>query len=180
MKKRLLCIIMLTLVVGATCAPLSAPVDTPMPEDIAYQVVKLINVERRDMGLKPFVINDQLVWMAQVRSDDMMDSDYLSHFPPQDHPTLESLTEQLEYNVMRRPVENIALIHIHDGRLDDIAQRAVDNWRGSPGHWRWITSEYYWITGVGVTVENGKVIITQLFWGASSPAGAQAYNREAP
>jgi uncharacterized protein YkwD len=167
---------------GLACAPLYAtmPDSEITPDDVALHVVQLVNAERREMDLQPFLINDQLVWMAQQRSDDMIAAGYVGHLPPPGHPTLEELTEELGYNLMKRPVEIIAQVSTSDGNLDTVAQRAVDAWRESHRHWRWVSSEYYWITGVGVAVDDDEVIITQLLWGAGSPEAAQAHNRPAP
>jgi uncharacterized protein YkwD len=183
MERKYLPIVLITLTAtGLACAPLYAttPASEITPDDVALQVVELVNDERREMDLQPFLINDQLIWMAQVRSDDMVAAGYVGHFPPPGHPTLESLTEGLGYNLMQHPVELIAQVPVSDGNLDTVAQRAVDAWRSSHRHWRWVSSEYYWITGVGITIGDDEVIVTQLLWGAGSPEAAQAHNRPAP
>jgi uncharacterized protein YkwD len=157
MERKYLPIVLIALTaMGLACAPLYAtmPDSEITPDDVALHVVQLVNAERREMDV--------------------------GHLPPPGHPTLEELTEELGYNLMKRPVEIIAQVSTSDGNLDTVAQRAVDAWRESHRHWRWVSSEYYWITGVGVAVDDDEVIITQLLWGAGSPEAAQAHNRPAP
>jgi uncharacterized protein YkwD len=166
-KRRLHLLILVLTLAGLSCAPLYATAPQTTPDDVAIQIIELMNTERQALNLEPFVINDQLNWMAQVRSDDMVASDYAGHHPPDGHPTLSTLTEELGYNRALRPVENIALIPISDGNLCSVAKQAVQAWRDSPGHWQWVTSPHYWITGVGISVADDHVIITQLFWGSS-------------
>lgn len=155
----------------------------PTPEQIADDIVALINLEREAQGLAPLVINEHLTLMAQWRSKDMLAGGYQSHEPPEGHPTLEDFTVLLGYDSMYAPVENIVSMYLVFGqRLDEVYWRAVDGWRASPGHWGWAMSEETTTTGVGVAVGDGYVVITQLFWGTGlfSPSAARKYNCDAP
>ena len=71
MERRYLLII-LAAIVGLSCSPLyaGAPSSPLSPDDVERLIVKLINDERQALNLRPFVLDDQLAWMAQVRSDE--------------------------------------------------------------------------------------------------------------
>ncbi len=157
-------------------------VHQPTPEEIADDIVARINAEREAQGLETLVINEHLTLIAQWRSQDMIEGDYFSHYPPEGHPTLRDLVVNLGYNSALVPIENIVTMQLVYGRrLDDVAERAVDSWRTSPGHWRWAMGRSEELTGVGVIVRDGHIVITQLFWsGGSIPTLARQYNRKSP
>jgi uncharacterized protein YkwD len=156
----------------------------PTPEELAEQIVARINAYRQAGGVEPLIINDYLVQIAVWRSQDMVDGGYVSHTPPEGHPTLDDVCERLGYGRFSKPVENIVTMRLQFGRrLDDVAERAVDSWRSSPGHWGWASSPYSERTGVGVAVGDGYVVITQLFlsrgeW--TTLAETYQHDREAP
>jgi uncharacterized protein YkwD len=151
----------------------------PTPEGIADDVVARINAARASRGIPPLTVNEHLVWMAQARSDDMVQGDYYSHDPPPGHPTLNDLLEELGYQRGFPPVENLVSVPLFMGRLDGVARRSVDAWYDSRGHWLWAMDEYANITGVGVAVGDGYVVITQLFWGGDifTPRAVYQHNR---
>jgi len=154
-------------------------VHQPTPEEVADDIVAQINADREAQGLEPLVVNEHLVLMAQWRSQDMVDGDYVGHDPPDGHPTLADLAARLGYESLHKPVENIVTMRLCLGRLDDVADRAVDSWRNSPDHWRWAIGRGSEMTGVGMAVGDGYVVITQLFWpGFFTPPSARQYNRD--
>jgi uncharacterized protein YkwD len=168
---------------GLACAAVAGTQDRqPTSEEVAYEIVVLVNKERRARGLEPLVINEQLTWMAQRRSQDMIDGDYYSHTPPPGHPTLGDMCEELGYQWIHAPVENIAGGPFDVQRLDLVPEVVMGSWESSPGHWGWIISPYQEMTGVGVAAGDGRIVVTQLFWedAGFTPAGASQYNGEAP
>jgi uncharacterized protein YkwD len=181
--KRLLTLIHFILVGGLLCACVAPPPPQPTPDEIAEEIIVLINAEREALGLESFIVNEQLMMMARWRSQDMVDGDYYSHNPPPGHPSLRDFCEQLGYDTLHAPYENLVYIgRTEDQPLDAVAASTVESWRGSPGHWRMIASPHNEMTGVGVVVESDRVIVTQLFWdgGVTTPMAARQYNRPAP
>jgi uncharacterized protein YkwD len=154
----------------------------PTPEEIAYEIVGLVNKGRRAQGLEPLVINEQLTWMAQRRSQDMIDGEYYSHTPPPGHPTLGDMCEELGYQRLHRPVENLVGGPVDEQHLDQVPEEVLSSWRSSPGRWDWIVDRHQEMTGVGVAIGDGRIVVTQLFWEKAgfTPAGASQYNGEAP
>jgi uncharacterized protein YkwD len=150
----------------------------PTPDEIAEATISRINAERVALGHEPLLVNLQLMQMAQWRSEDMVAGAYYDHQPPEGHPTLYDLSARLGYH--SRPTENLVWVPRTFGRLDNVAERAVSSWKASRSHWRLATSRYERMTGVGVAVGDGYVIITQLFWdgGMSTPEEAWAHNRD--
>jgi uncharacterized protein YkwD len=176
-------IVALTLVGGLACVAVAGAQERqPTPEEIAYEIVVLVNDERRARGLDPLVINEQLTWMAQRRSQDMIDGGYYSHSPPPGHPTLGDMCEELGYQSLHAPVENLVGGPVDEERLDQVPEEVMGSWRSSPGHWDWIVDRHQEMTGVGVAIGDGRIVVTQLFWTGSgfTPAGASRYNGEAP
>jgi uncharacterized protein YkwD len=178
-------LVALTLVGGLACVAVARMQERqPTPEEIAYEIVVLVNDERRALGVEPLVINDHLTLMAQWRSQDMIDGEYYSHDPPPGHPTLGDMCEQLGYQWVNAPVENLVfLASVDEEHLDlTIADQAVVAWKGSPGHWQWAISPETKVTGVGIVIADGGAIATQLFWGEGgfTPSEARQFNREAP
>lgn len=179
--KRLLILINFILVGGLLCACVAPPPSQPTADEIAEDIMVRINAEREALGLEPLIVNEQLMMMAKWRSQDMADGDYYSHTPPEGHPTLADFCKQLGYDSLHAPYENLVYIgRTEDQPLDGVAASAVESWKGSPGHWRLIASPHNEMTGVGVVVENDRVIVTQLFWdgGVTTPGTARQYNRE--
>lgn len=158
----------------SACAP--DVTATAAPDQVAREVIELVNQERVSAGLQPLVVNEELMVLAQQRSADMAEGDYVSHWAPTGHPQLHELTQELGYDLLETPVENI--VHVMTTDLDGVAPRAVDAWRDSPGHWRWTMSEGLSMTGVGVSVGDDGVVVTQLFWGPGvfTPATAHWHN----
>ena len=152
----------------------------PTPEQIADEIVARVNAERVARGWEPLVVNEHLVQISQWRSEDMIAGDYFDHHPPEGHPTLKDLTERMGHDYYLRPVENIVTMDLLYGFYrGDVARKAVDSWRDSPGHWGWLISQDTEMTGVGVAFGDGYVVITQTFWsgGAFTPDDAEQYNR---
>jgi uncharacterized protein YkwD len=154
----------------------------PTEEQVAYEIVELINEERRDLGVEPLLLNDQLTDMAVRRSQDMAAGDYYGHKPPEGHPTLRDMVEEMGYDFTSVPDENLNIGPVFLGRTSYLAEDAVESWKESRVHWRVAMSCGVAMTGVGVVFDDGKVVITQLFWdnGLFAPTEAWNHNHEAP
>jgi uncharacterized protein YkwD len=188
--KRLLTLLSTCILVGGLlCAcvapPSSQPTSPPKStsDEIAEEIIVLINAEREALGLEPFIVNEHLMLMAKWRSQDMVDGGYYSHTPPEGHPTLRDFCERLGYNRMSKPAENLVYIDLLPGHtIDGTAEHTVESWRSSHFHWFRAMSPDNGMTGVGVVVSEDRIIVTQLFWfgGLSTPATAHLHNRETP
>jgi uncharacterized protein YkwD len=144
----------------------------PTPEEIADDIVAQINTEREALGLEPLLVNDHLVQIARWRSEDMVASGYFGHYPPEGHPTLGDLGARLGYGWFIHPVENLVTMRLTFGRRrEDVAERAVDSWRSSRGHWMWLVDPQTKVHGVGVAVGDGYVV------GRHAGKGAPVYPR---
>ena len=152
-------------------------VHQPTPGEIADQVIILVNRERRDLGLEPLLVNDQLIQMARWRCEDMVEAGYYAHDAPFGHPDLYDLAARFGYDT--RPREILASVGTLFGRTDDVAVLVVDSWRHSPSHWDLVISPHNVMTGVAATHDGSQIIVTQLFWngGMFTPDEAWAHNR---
>jgi len=179
--KYILTVIVTVIAVGGLSAAFTfgLHVHQPTPEEIGEDIVARVNAEREALGLNPLLTNDHLTMMAQWRSDDMVDKGYVSHTPPEGSLQLKDLCRGLGYSLFDEPVENIVTMNLVLGRTDDVTERALESWRGSPDHWKWIVSDYNVATGVGVAMGDDYVVITQLFWSRIPRSNPYLHNRAA-
>jgi len=136
--------------------PTPAPVPTAGLSADEQKMINLINEERTSRGLQPLKIDTQLVKLARMKSQDMIDNNYFSHTSP----TYGSPFEMMQdYGVSYKSAgENIA-------GSPDVA-RAHNNLMNSDGHRKNILNSGY--THIGVGIINGGPygkMYTQLFIG---------------
>lgn len=118
------------------------------------EVVRLVNIERANNGLKPLTMNWELSRVARYKSQDMLDKGYFSHTSP---------TYGSPFNMMknfgisyRAAGENIAMGY-------KTPQAVVTGWMNSSGHRANILNSSFTQIGVGY-VANGNYW-TQMFIG---------------
>ena len=118
------------------------------------EVVRLVNEQRVQNGLKPLTENWELSRVARYKSQDMVDNRYFSHTSP----TYGSPFQMIrDFGIsFRRAGENIAY-----GQRTP--QAVVNAWMNSPGHRANILNAAYTQIGVGY-VSNGNYW-TQMFIG---------------
>lgn len=129
-----------------TPTPTPSPTPTPTPEKIltaseaSEEVLRLVNIEREKVGANPLTLNSDLVKVAQVKSDDMVQKKYFSH----QSPTYGSPFDMMnQFGITYRSAgENIAA-----GQISPEA--VVDSWMHSDGHRKNILSTEYDELGVG-------------------------------
>ncbi len=120
-------------------------------DDLAEQVVELVNAERAEAGCGPVRMDHRLTDSAQDHSDDMAENNYLSHTSP-DGTTFDERISAAGYP--RPAAENIAM-----GMAG--AEAVMDAWMDSEGHRRNIVNCE--ITAIGVGVNSDGWYWTQNF-----------------
>ncbi|TVL91573.1 sigma-70 family RNA polymerase sigma factor [Streptomyces sp. SAJ15] len=123
-------------------------------DQLAAQVLELVNVERATAGCSPVRRNDLLVTAAQRHSDDMAARDYFDHTSPDGSDPGDRITAA-GYR-WRTYGENIAA-------GQQTAQSVMDSWMNSPGHRQNILNCDVTEMGVGVNLDSGGPIWTQVF-----------------
>ena len=86
-----------TPVVTPTSAPTPAPTATPKPNllpngvpilsdaerrEKELEVIRLVNIERENVGLKPLTVNEDLCVVARIKTDEMVELKYFAHESP--------------------------------------------------------------------------------------------------
>ncbi|MBX3031386.1 MAG: hypothetical protein KF809_14660 [Chloroflexi bacterium] len=140
-----------TLAAGPTSAELRAA------ESI---VLKRINAQRKDRGLRAIRMDGRIQAVAQARSQDMVDRAYFSHTDPDgklpwDHLKAAGIAYYAAGEIIAANGTN---------PIDAAAVRAVQQWMGSSGHKAQIVSTSFNYAGVGVAVaESGASYWTVVF-----------------
>ena len=120
------------------------------------EVFNLINEKRKENGLSPLVMDDELQNVARVKAQDMVDNNYFSH----NSPTYGTPFEMIKsFGITYKAAgENIAGNSSNTG--------AVNAWMNSEGHRANILSNNYNYTGIAVVKSPvyGKVYV-QMFMG---------------
>lgn len=130
--------------------PEAAPLKT-----LEDEVIRLVNVQRANHGLSALKYNWQAARVARIKSQDMINNNYFSHYSP----VYGSPFKMLEDFGLRfsSAAENIAY-----GQRS--AQEVMNAWMNSPGHRANILSRNVSEIGVGVAKKaNGTLYFTQMF-----------------
>ena len=120
------------------------------------ELLNLINAERKKNGLGELKFDEELLKVARVKAEDLVDNNYFSH----NSPTYGSPFEMMKsFGITYKAAgENIA--------GNSTSQGAVTAWMNSEGHKANILSNAYNYTGIGI-VESPKYgkILVQMFIG---------------
>lgn len=118
------------------------------------EVLRLVNIERANNGLKPLTMNWELSRVARYKSQDMHDKGYFSHTSPTYGSPFDMMTK---FGISYRTAgENIAMGY-------KTPQAVVTGWMNSPGHRANILNGSFTQLGVGY-VASGSYW-TQMFIG---------------
>lgn len=131
--------------------------DVPRSLYLQNEVIRLVNIERAKVGLKPLALDDQLGKVARIKSQDMASTPYFAHTSPR-YGTPAHMVSSFGLK-WRMTGENIA-----SGYFTPAA--VVQGWMNSPGHKRNMLSPRYNHIGVGVAAsykKNGRIYWTQEF-----------------
>lgn len=124
---------------------------------VSYQeiILKKVNIARREKGLKPLKINEELNKIAIVKAKDMAKDEKLSHNSKKFGMTFNLIKKEgIRYSAA---AENIARWH---NTPEFVAKR----WLNSKGHRKNILNPDYDETGIGLAKDkNGKNYWVQLF-----------------
>lgn len=143
------------------------PEPDPEPDTVAGQIEQRIHAEtnayRESQGLGPLTFDDDLAAVAREHSEDMNERDYFDH----DSPEGDDAGDRLDDAGVdcRGWGENIAYEYDSSFSEDDansVADSIVEGWLSSSGHRRNIVGDYD-AEGVGVAIDGGTVMATQLF-----------------
>ncbi|WP_242859298.1 CAP domain-containing protein [Caloramator mitchellensis] len=119
------------------------------------EVVRLVNIERAKAGLKPLKENTYLSKVARIKSQDMINKGYFSHYSP---------TYGSPFNMMKK----FGIKYIAAGENIAMGQRTprevMNAWMASAGHRRNILNPTFTQIGVGVAKSaSGRIYWTQMF-----------------
>ncbi|STO31709.1 uncharacterized protein, YkwD family [Fusobacterium necrogenes] len=124
---------------------------------VSYQeiILKKVNIARREKGLKPLKINEELNKIAIVKAKDMAKDEKLSHNSKKFGMTFNLIKKEgIRYSAA---AENIARWH-------DTPEFVAKRWLNSKGHRKNILNPDYDETGIGLAKDkNGKNYWVQLF-----------------
>ncbi|MBC2856994.1 hypothetical protein H3N56_11175 [Cetobacterium sp. 2A] len=119
-------------------------------------VLKMVNKERRDRGLKPIKLNKKLNKISKIKSDDMYINNYFNHNSPSYGSPFDLMKK---YNIKyRTAAENIA-------KGQDTPEYVVKCWMDSKGHRQNILNPRFEEMGISRD-EYGDNIWTQMFIGS--------------
>lgn len=104
-------------------------------------IIRLTNQERKEKGLKEYIVSDRLMFSAQKKAQDMKRGEYFAHTSP-DGVEFWSFVQQAEYEY-KSVSENIA-----EGYYS--APSVVDAWMNSEGHRKNILSVDFEEMGVAI------------------------------
>jgi uncharacterized protein YkwD len=138
-----------------------APADTQQPLKMSPMESKcydLVNVMRKEKGLKPLVFASDLLAVARKHSEDMGDRNFFEHVNPDGKSPFDRIKAAgIGYDYA---AENIQ----YSQGFDDPASVAADGWRNSPGHYHNIITPELSESAIGSAVmPDGRVYFTQVF-----------------
>ena len=133
------------------------PPATPAAEidlfEYAAEVVRYTNIEREKEGLPPLIQSDELTEAAMIKSQDMVDNNYVGH----DSPVFGKTKTIVNLSSWRYMGENVT-------DLGYLPQHPVTSWMKSSGHRENIMYRETTHIGVGVAIaEDGSFRWTQIF-----------------
>lgn len=118
------------------------------------EVLSIVNAERKKAGIAPLKLDPQLTEIAYLKSKDMGDKNYLSHYSPT-YGWPNEMADQ--YNISYVTIgENIAA-------GQPTPALVMKDWMNSPGHRENILTAEYGKIGIGVYEKNGVKFWTQIF-----------------
>lgn len=145
---------------GSKTNPINPAKPTPQPDNnyagLTSQenlMLGLINNERKELGLKPLILHLELVRLARLKSQDIVNKNYFAHTSP----TYGSFY-QMVYNAgipFRQVGENLA-------KARDVTKAHI-LLMASEGHKKNILSPTFTHLGIGISNDRYGIVVTQLF-----------------
>ncbi len=123
-------------------------------ENIELEVLRLVNIERANQGIRELEISDELSDLARIKSQDMADDNYFDHTSP---------TYGSPFDMMKKFGINYsaAAENIAKGQVG--AKDVMNSWMNSEGHRENILNSNYGTLGVGYVNDGRTTYWTQMF-----------------
>jgi uncharacterized protein YkwD len=118
------------------------------------KIFELMNQKRTEAGLKPLVLDNNLIQIARYKSDHMIQYNYFDHTTPEGN-NWTSWLQEIDYRYTTTG-ENIAYNNYEPVEL-------FNQWWNSPGHRANMMNPSYTKVGIGVISGNDKYMGTQTF-----------------
>ncbi|MFY9519904.1 MAG: CAP domain-containing protein [Caldicoprobacterales bacterium] len=156
-----------------TQKPTALDVDIDFLSQVESEIVRLCNIEREKLGLKPLISNPRLDEIARYKSEEMGLYNYFEHKSPISGYQSWDLAKKVfayEYrsfgeNIwMKRATASNPKQYLPTFKANITASEIVDDWMNSDGHRENILSTKYGKIGVGVVVcSDLRAYATQVF-----------------
>ncbi len=156
-----------------TQKPTALNVDIDFLSQVESEIVRLCNIEREKLGLKPLISNPRLDEIARYKSEEMGQYNYFEHKSPISGYQSWDLAKKVfgyEYrsfgeNIwMKRATVSNPKQYLPTFKANITASEIVDGWMNSDGHRENILSTKYGKIGVGVVVcSDLRAYATQVF-----------------
>ena len=126
-------------------------------------LLSLINAERANAGLAPYVLDAGLTKIARTRSQQLIDQNYFGHRDPYGYSMYVELLAYFGYTSYAWAGENLAM---NNWPADTAADEAIRGLMNSPTHRANILAGDFYRIGVGeVTAADGRHFFTMIFLG---------------
>src|SRR5690554_1723379 len=164
-----------------TPSPTASPTQKPKPRDVDIdflsqvesEIVRLCNIEREKLGLKPLISNPRLDEIARYKSEEMGLYNYFEHKSPiSGYQSWDLAKKVFDYEYrsfgeniwMKRATVSNPKQYLPTFKANITASEIVDGWMNSDGHRENILSTKYGKIGVGVVVcSDLRAYATQVF-----------------
>lgn len=118
----------------------SEPAGTTEQSNFASEVVKLVNKERANAGLKPLTVHAKLTTVALDKAKDMSNNNYFSHTSP---------THGSPFDMMKAYGISYGYAGENIAKGQRTPQEVMNSWMNSQGHRENILSPNFTMIGVG-------------------------------
>ena len=148
--------------------------NTKKEKQAEIEVHRLINLEREKYGLQTLEYDEKLASVAKLHSIDMADDEYFAHETPEgltptDRASKSDYTCQYQIgNLIYSGIgENLYMVQGPTVSItytpQSIAESAVSGWMDSPGHKKNILTSNFSKEGIGVSISEFAIHVTENF-----------------
>ena len=148
--------------------------NTKKEKQAEIEVHRLINLEREKYGLQTLEYDEKLASVAKLHSMDMADDEYFAHETPEgltptDRASKSDYTCQYQIgNLIYSGIgENLYMVQGPTVSImstpQSIAESAVSGWMDSPGHKKNILTSNFSKEGIGVSISEFTIHVTENF-----------------
>ena len=131
--------------------------------DLETRLFALINQERVNAGLTPYVLDAGLTRIARTRSQQLVDQKYFAHKDPYGYSMYVELLAHFGYTSYAWAGENLAMNNYSVEEAPGVALRGLMN---SPTHKANLLASDFYRVGIGeITDANGRHYFTMIFLG---------------